>query len=121
MLSIDTMKETLDHLSVPMLVADKAGCIVHANLEFNQMFGYDEGELDAKNIEVLVPRKLRKTHKDYASAFMRVPAKRGMGQGRTLLGVTKSGEEIPVELALNSLAVDGRKYSLVAAVDVDGH
>ena len=118
MLSIDTMKETLDHLSVPMLVADKAGCIVHANLEFNQMFGYDEGELDAKNIEVLVPRKLRKTHKDYASAFMRVPAKRGMGRGRTLLGVTKSGEEIPVELALNSLAVDGRKYSLVAAVDV---
>ena len=118
MLTIDTLKETLDLVSVPMLVADKTGLIAYANPEFTAMFGYARDELSGKTIDCLVPENLRDIHKDYVRAFMHVPAKRTMGQGRTLLGIAKNGTEIPVELALNSVTVEGQSFSLVAAVDV---
>ncbi len=118
MLSIDTLKDALELVSVPMLVADSSGLIVLTNQEFNGLFGYDDNELSGEGIDCLIPEALREHHGEYVRAFMRVPAKRSMGQGRTLMGVTKSGAEIPLELALNTVEIDRKAYSLVAAVDV---
>ena len=118
MLSLDTLQDALTLASVPMLVADKGGRIVLVNAEFETLFGYSTGELVEQSIDCLIPEPLRAHHGEYLRAYMRVPAKRAMGQGRTLKAVTKSGQELPLELALNSLNIDGQDYSLVAAVDV---
>ena len=118
MLCIDTLKDAIRLVSLPMLVADKSGRVVLANSEFNHLFGYGDEELSGESIDRLVPAPFHGLHREYMQAFMRVPAKRSMGQGRTLSGVTKSGEEIPLELALNTVSINGQSYSLVAAVDV---
>ena len=118
MLSVETLRNMMVLTSVPMLAADASGTIVVVNEEFEELFGYREGDLVGQPIECLVPERHRHHHADYVSAFMRVPAKRKMGNGRTITGLAKSREEIPTELALSTIEIQGQLYSMVAAVDV---
>ncbi len=117
MLTSETLKAAFDLTSVPMLATTATGKIVLLNAEFEELIGYQTEELKGQEIEVLLPRILREKHTEYVRAFMKVPAKRKMGQGRTLMGLAKSGEEIPLELGLNTVDVNGERHCVLVAVD----
>lgn len=118
MLTVDTLKSALDLTSVPMLAVGEDGRVIFLNTEFEELMGYSATELHAQPIECLLPSHVRAHHAEFVQAFLRVPAKRKMGQGRALIGVAKSGEEIPLELALNAVDVGDSRYCVVVAVDL---
>lgn len=118
MFTLELIKLSFGLFSVPMLLASARGEIVLANDELVTLFGYEGDELLGRKIDVLVPQSVRKHHGMYVDAYMHVPTKRVMGQGRALMGVAKSGHDIPLELALNTVEIDGQLFSIVVAVDL---
>ncbi|MCA9504088.1 MAG: PAS domain S-box protein [Spirochaetaceae bacterium] len=101
-----------------MLMVDADGRILLANREVERLFGYAEGELTGKSIEVLVPPQHRDAHPAWRAGFFSQPGVRSMGAGRELYGVHKDGHEVPVDVGLNPIETDEGLLVLGSVVDV---
>ena len=102
---------------VPVLLASPDGRIRLVNDELATMFGYVASDLAGEPVERLLPEEHRAQHPMLRAAYQKLPARRRMGQGRDLEGLTRSGRRIPLELGLSPVEVDGEVWTLVTAVD----
>lgn len=89
-----------------MLIADPQGIIVLANPPAENMFGYAQGELAGKPIEILLPDRSQAAHVAMRKSYAEQPHARAMGTGRELFGKRRSGTEFPVEVSLSPLKTD---------------
>jgi PAS domain S-box-containing protein len=101
-----------------VVMIDEQGTIVLVNREVERMFGYPREELLGKSIETLVPSRAREHHPRFRAEFFRDPQTRGMGMGRDLFGLTKDGQEIPVEIGLNPIETEEGLFVLGSIVDI---
>lgn len=118
MLQLDKYKLALAISPVPMLLVARDGEILLANPLLDDLFCYAPGELVGKNVDILVPESVREHHPQLRHAYLKLPSKRQMGQGRDLTGITKTGEVITLELGLDSVEIDGENFALVVALDI---
>src|SRR5580693_5734993 len=89
-----------------ILVVDQTGSITMSNSLVAKQFGYEEGELLGKPVEILLPPALRGSHPGKRDGFFADPQARAMGSGRHLFALRKDGSEFPVEIGLNPIEVD---------------
>jgi PAS domain S-box-containing protein len=89
-----------------IVVVDANGVIVVVNSQAERMFGYTREELLGQHIELLVPKRFRPRHEGDRSAYASDPHTRPMGAGRALMGLTRNGEEFPVEISLSPLRTE---------------
>ena len=82
------------------------------------MFGYPEGELSGKPLEILIPKNIRGQHKGDAGAFIQKGRRRKMGQGLDLVGLQRDGGEFPLEISLNPFTLLQRRYVMAIIVDI---
>ena len=101
-----------------MLMADDAGSVHLVNRGAEQLFDYSRDELVGQSVENLLPAERRQEHRALRAAFHAAPAARPMGLGRDLRGRRKDGREIPVEIGLNPLIVDGKAFVVASIVDI---
>ena len=83
------------------IVVDSEGQIVLANAQADNLFGYDNGGLRGRPVEVLLPQALRAGHGAHRARFMANPRLRPMGAGFELVGMRRDGREFPVEISLS--------------------
>ena len=76
-----------------ILIVDRGGRIVHANVKIEQMFGYRRDELLEQNVEVLLPERFRDVHVGHRAGYTATPRIRSMGQGLDLSGRRQDGSE----------------------------
>ncbi|BAV05800.1 two-component sensor histidine kinase [Filimonas lacunae] len=88
------------HASVGILITNDRGEIVLANPFTQALFGYDDGELNGRKIEILIPSRYHHKHVHHREAFSNHMQNRPMGLGMDLYGVRKDGSEFPVEVSL---------------------
>ncbi|MBX7101373.1 MAG: sensor domain-containing diguanylate cyclase [Myxococcaceae bacterium] len=101
-----------------MLLGDAHGKIALINPSCAQLFGYSVEELVGQSIEILVPSAARSAHQQRRGAYHQAPAPRIMGSTASqLVGQTKSGEQIPVEIALSPVRVEGELFTLAIVRD----
>ncbi len=89
-----------------ILIVDRNGRIVYANVKIEQMFGYRREELLKQNVEVLLPERFRDVHIGHRAAYTSTPRIRPMGLDLDLAGRRKDGSEFPVEISLSFTETD---------------
>ena len=89
--------------------------IEYANERAIKLFGYSREELLGRPLRALIPDRLLREHEDRVRDYFRNPKGRQMGQGRELVGRTKEGSEIPLDISL-SAARSGEKTFVTAII-----
>ncbi len=101
-----------------MIMVDKDGKIVLANLQTERLFGYSREELLLQRIEILVPNRFRTEHPGHRDSFFNKPSTRSMGVGRDLFGQRKDGSEVPIEIGLNPIETEEGLFTLASIIDI---
>lgn len=101
-----------------VVVCDRDGRIVLANDMVERMLGYGRDELVGQAVEVLVPKRYRFRHHDHRRAYDDNPGARFMGEGRELYAVRKDGTELPVEISLTPMEIEGQLLISSAIRDI---
>ena len=101
-----------------MIAVDEEGRIVAVNREVERLLGYDRRELIGRAVETLVPDRHVKAHPGLRQAFSLNPEARPMGAGRELFAKHRDGHDVPVEIGLSPVVVNGKSYVLSTIVDI---
>lgn len=101
-----------------MIMVNDRGQIVLVNSEAERSFGYTRAELLALRVEDLVPFRFRDAHHAYRHGYFATPDRRGMGVGRELFGLRRDGTEMPIEIGLNPIELDGEQFVLASVIDI---
>ncbi len=116
---IETRFETIfNHVNEGILIADSNGMIILANPKANQMFGYADGELVGKPVEILVPTEHKAGHGGHRESYMRHPVKRPMGKNMILHGQTRDNRMFPVEISLSYYETSDGIYVIAFVIDI---
>jgi PAS domain S-box-containing protein len=115
----DGMEALFEFATEGILITSEQGEILRANPSANKMFGYLEGELIGKKIEILLPARVAHQHVVKREEFIRHPEPRAMGAGRELFGKRKNNVEFPVEISLSPYtSATGKKNIISFIVDI---
>ena len=106
----------MDAIPDALILVDGGGDIVYANQRCEEILGWPPAELQGRSVEVLVPAR-HASHGRFRERFMASPTSRHMGSGLELTAMTRSGEEVHVDIALSPLVVDGVTYVMAAVRD----
>lgn len=101
-----------------ILLVAADGTIELANPMVAQLFGYDDGELIGMSVDQLLPEQLRGGHAAHRAGYVAHPRTRAMGSGLDLRARRKSGDEIPVEIALSPVGQGGETHVIAIVRDI---
>lgn len=79
-----------------------------------EMFGYDRAELLGRDVELLMPQRVRDQHQRWRTGSSVGPMSRHLGSGLPLIGRRRDGSEFPVDIAL--ARVNGEQSELSVAI-----
>lgn len=115
MLSIapELARSVLDAAPDAMIIIDAEGVIRFANRQVCALFGYVHEDLIGRQVELLMPERLRGRHVGHRHEYMSRMRMRPMGQGLALHGRRLDGTEFPLEISLSP--IDGRDPPIVVA------
>jgi len=112
------LQSVLDADPNALLMTDEGGRILLANARCKALFGYEPRELVGRPLEMLMPQQWRARHARHFKAYYDAPRERSMGEEYDLRALTKDGREIPVEVALSPVALEGRIQALAVITDI---
>ncbi|MGK5005905.1 PAS domain S-box protein [Janthinobacterium sp. LB2P70] len=101
-----------------VIMVNATGAIVLANEQAHRLFGYAEGELNGRQIDNLLPQRLRHSHVAHRSRYFDQPRTRTMGADLELLGLRKDNIEFPVEISLSPIQTEIGTFVISAIRDV---
>jgi PAS domain S-box-containing protein len=91
-----------------IVIMDHRGRVVEFNPAAEAMFGYERSEvLDRPLAEVIIPPHLRPAHQAGFARFLATGEGRVVGRRIESLAMRKDGSELPVELAISRIPLDG--------------
>ncbi|MBT1072866.1 sensor histidine kinase [Pelotalea chapellei] len=100
------------------VVVDKHGVIRKVNRQTEMFFDYRRDELIGRHVEVLIPKRFRKHHRNYRRGYFDDPRTRHMGVGLDLFGRTRQGVEIPVDIMLSFIEINEETLAFAVIRDV---
>ena len=112
-LTTTTLVEMLNHAPDALVAVAQDGRIVLVNRQAEALFGYLRDELLGAPLDRLLPDRHRLSHAGQMRRYFEAPAFRPMTARPGLVGLHKSGREIPIEISLGP--VETPKGLLVCA------
>lgn len=108
----------LEYAPIAVIAIDGNSIIRFANLHTEELSGHPREDLIGKNFETLIPERFRPTHDKKKSNYLKQPQKRAMGVGIEIFCLHRDGREIPVEIGLNPVELEGNSYILITISDI---
>ena len=114
----EALRLALESAPSGLLIVNSRGQIRMVNTAVEKLFGYARGELIGQDVEILLPDRLGRRHREYREEHARQQCP-VMSTGRDLVGRRKDGAEIPLQVHLNAIEVPGDgKLTLCTIVDI---
>lgn len=102
-----------------IIIIDEKGVIQSFNQAAEHIFGYPRDEVIGKNINILMTGPDQTQHDEYMRHYRETGKNKVMGmRGRELAGLHKSGDVIPIELAVNETKVEGERLFVGSVRDI---
>ena len=111
-------RDLLETAPDAMVITDQNGEIVLVNSQTERLFGYARDEMLSRPVEMLVPERFRNRHLGLRGGYVAEPRVRSMAAGLSLYALKKDGNEIPVEISLSPLQMDGGTLVISSIRDV---
>jgi PAS domain S-box-containing protein len=99
-----------------LIMVGPDGHILLINQQTEKLLGYSRPEVLGMPVEMLIPERFQLQHPDNRATYMHDPSVRPMGHARELFATRKDGTEIPVEVNLSYLEMEGGPIVVVAAM-----
>lgn len=95
-----------------IIVIDARSRIEAFNPAAERLFGYTEGEVLGRNVNMLMPSPYREEHDGYLARYLATRVPHIIGTGREVLGLRRDGATLPIHLAVGEMIVGGeRKFT----------
>ncbi|MBL7915831.1 MAG: PAS domain S-box protein [Bacteroidia bacterium] len=107
-----------DYATEGIIIASQKGQIVMINPIAEKVLGYDKGELNGKQIEVLIPDRMSERHVKHREKFSHNPQPRPMGKGMELYAKKKDGTDLPVEISLSNFETSEGMFAIAFMIDI---
>jgi PAS domain S-box-containing protein len=101
-----------------MIVVDPKGCITLANAQTETLFEHPRDELVGQLVEILIPARLRPAFRAMLDPLLARPAASLHGADGSVLGVTRSGVEMPVEIRFSPIETRRGLCVLASITDI---
>ena len=111
----------LNTAPMAVLVVDSAGCVRYTNTRLDEIFGYGQGQLHNRSLEVLIPARLHAIHTQHFRQYMDDPRIRQMGSLWRWLANTKMARKFRIEVGLSYFHRHDELFALVTIVDISVH
>jgi two-component system, NarL family, sensor histidine kinase UhpB len=118
MTDLKEMTDVFEYLPDAVLLTDRRGMIKGANGQAAALFGYDPGELEGKEIDLLVPERLRGSHRGHRMRYYGSMSVRAMGEGLRFAGKRKDGSEFPADISLSPFETPAETVIISVVRDV---
>jgi PAS domain S-box-containing protein len=112
------LEALLDSAADAIVLVDESGQITLVNHRTEELFGYGPGELVGRDVELLVPERLRSAHMDHRVDYAANPRPRALGAALELRGLREDGSEFPVEISLSPIEIESADLVLTIVRDV---
>ncbi len=93
-----------------IILADLEGFILSWNKAAEHMFGYSAEEVVGKPLTVIMPTRFREQHQNGMERVLTTNETRVIGKTVELCGLSKGGEEFPIELSLSRSAESNDQF-----------
>jgi two-component system sensor kinase FixL len=100
----------LDTVIDAIVSIDEQGLIGSFNSAAERIFGYRQGEVVGRPVEILMPEPFRSEHAGYLLRYLQTREPRIIGIGRELTGVRKDGTVFPIHLGVGEAIIGERHY-----------
>lgn len=108
----------LDAIPDALLLIDRHFAIRAVNHEAQRLFGYAAADMVGMQIDRLIPDRFREQHREYQDGYFTDPRPRRMGSGIEIVGLTKNGKEIPIDISIRPLQTDEGVFVCAAIRDM---
>jgi two-component system CheB/CheR fusion protein len=91
-----------------VVVTDRNGLMRLTNRALERTFGYESGELEGKNINLLMPDTVHRHHDGFIRRYHETQQRRFTGRQQEVRGRRKDGSEFPLEIWVEEVVDDRR-------------
>ena len=107
----------LNNVLSPIIVSNKQGIIIHANLHACKLFDYILADFIGKNVKCLCPSDVAHKHDNYIQRYNNSPNTKVIGKkGRKVIAIDKHGTKIPCLLGISNVQIQGNEYIMATFV-----
>lgn len=104
------LNSIMETSSDAIVTIDTKGLIQSYNFSTNKMFGYSGEVLLGQNISILMPGSYKDTYDDFIAKFINIGTTKTLGSGRILTALRNNGEEFPVNILIDQIEIEGKKF-----------
>ena len=101
------LQALLDACIDAAIIIDHLGTIETFNRAACRMFGYQEGEVIGRNVNMLMPEPDHGRHSQYIERYMQTGVPHIIGTGREVIALRRDGTRFPASLAIGQ--IEGHK------------
>ncbi|WP_137790876.1 bifunctional diguanylate cyclase/phosphodiesterase [Bacillus sp. E(2018)] len=109
-LSERKFRSVIESANDSIILSDRTGTIISWNKGAELIFGFTEKEVLGKNLQIIIPYKFRKAHKEGMERYLLSGEPKVIGNTVELEGVRKDRSEFPIELSLAAWQEDDQVY-----------
>jgi two-component system sensor kinase FixL len=104
------LRSILQTVPDAMIIIDEQGRIESLSATAERLFGYSQGEISGRNVNILMPSPYREQHDSYLQRYLTTGERRIIGIGRIVVGQRRDGTTFPIHLTVGELRSAERHY-----------